>query len=66
MDTLARMKNAEMTQVDMIRALRQRKCIIVQPAEMSNILNGVLTTPKAQRVLKECELILNDYEESNK
>ena len=62
MDTLTRMKNAEITQVDMIRALRQRKCIVVQPAEMSNILNGVLTTPKAQRVLKECELILDDFE----
>ena len=62
MDTLTRMKNADITQVDMIRALRQRKCIIVQPAEMSNILNGVLTTPKAQRVLKECELILDDFE----
>lgn len=60
---LERMKQNGMSQVDMMQALRQRKCIIVQPPEMSNILNGVLTTPKAEKVLKECEEILDDAEE---
>jgi hypothetical protein len=58
---LERMRNLNIKQVDMMVELRKRG-ITVQPPEISSILKGVLTTPKAMRVLKECENILNEYE----
>lgn len=60
MDILSRMEKSGITQVDMIKTLRQRSNIIVQPAEMSNIVNGVLTTPKAARVVRAITEILDD------
>ena len=61
MNILERMERIGMKQVDMILELRERG-ITVQPPEMSSILRGVYTYPKAKRVLKECELILNERE----
>ena len=45
-----RMKALGMTQVRLIFELRERG-IVVQPPEMSQILSGVNTSPKATRVL---------------
>lgn len=61
MSILERMEQIGMKQVDMILELRERG-ITVQPPEMSSILRGVYTYPKAKRVLEECELILNERE----
>lgn len=61
MSILERMEQIGMKQVDMILELRERG-IAVQPPEMSSILRGVYTYPKAKRVLEECELILNERE----
>lgn len=35
--------------------------VSVLTSEFSNILNGVLTTPKAERVLNLCDKILTEY-----
>lgn len=61
MNILERMEQIGMKQVEMIMELRERG-ITVQPPEMSSILRGVYTYPKAKRVLEECELILNERE----
>ena len=45
------------TQAWLIKELAKRG-VAVQPPEMSNIINGLYTTPKSRRVLAECELIL--------
>lgn len=62
MTILERMEQLGMKQVDMILELRKRG-VTVQPPEMSSILRGVYTYPKAKRVLDECELILNEHEQ---
>lgn len=56
-----RMKQLDIKQVDMIIELRKRG-IVVQPPEMSSIIRGVNTYPKAKRVLDECDRILSEYE----
>lgn len=56
-----RMKNLGIKQVDMIFELRKRG-ITVQPPEMSSIIRGVYTYPKAKRVLDECDKILTEHE----
>ena len=56
-----RMKDIGMTQVEMILEL-QRRGIVVQPPEMSQILRGVNTYPKAERVLEVCNTILSEKE----
>ncbi len=56
-----RMKKLDIKQVDMIFELRKRG-ITVQPPEMSSIIRGVYTYPKAQIVLDECDKILNERE----
>ena len=56
-----RMKQLDIKQVDLIIELRKRG-IVVQPPEMSSIIRGVNTYPKAKRVLDECDRILSDYE----
>lgn len=57
----ARMKKLGIKQVDMILELRKRG-ITVQPPEMSSIIRGVYTYPKAKIVLDECDKILNERE----
>nr|DAU56331.1 MAG TPA: Thiamine-binding protein [Caudoviricetes sp.] len=56
-----RMKKLGVTQVQMILRLRERG-ITVQPPEMSSIVRGVYTYPKAQKVLNECDKILTELE----
>lgn len=56
-----RMKTLGVTQVRLIHELRERG-IVVQPPEMSQILSGVNTCPKAVRVLDIVEQILSDLE----
>lgn len=56
-----RMKKLGVKQVDMILELRKRG-IVVQPPEMSSILRGVYTYPKAKVVLDECDKILAEHE----
>mgnify|MGYP000860857153 FL=1 len=56
-----RMKNLDIKQVDMILKL-QKRGIVVQPPELSQILRGVYTYPKAKKVLDECDKILREHE----
>lgn len=56
-----RMKKLGIKQVDMILELKERG-ITVQPPEMSSIIRGVYTYPKAKRVLDECDKILTEHE----
>ena len=51
----------DVKQVDLILELHKRG-ITVQPPEMSNILRGIYTTPKAKKVLKLCKEILDEYD----
>ena len=51
-------------QVDMIFELRKRG-LAIQPPEMSAILNGVLTTPKAKKVEKMCLEIIEEIKNEN-
>lgn len=56
-----RMKKMGMTQVEMILEL-QKRGLVVQPPEMSQILRGVNTYPKAERVKNACDAILSERE----
>ena len=56
-----RMQALDITQVDMILEL-QKRGVTVQPPEMSSIIRGVYTYPKAKRVLDECDKILTELE----
>jgi hypothetical protein len=56
-----RLKALGKTQVWLIKELHKYK-ISVPTSEMSYILSGVLTTPKAKRVLNLCDTILKEYE----
>ena len=56
-----RMKKLGVKQVDMILELRERG-ITVQPPEMSSIIRGVYTYPKAKVILDECDKILTERE----
>lgn len=56
-----RMKKLGIKQVDMILEMRERG-ITVQPPEMSSIIRGVYTYPKAKVVLDECDKILTERE----
>lgn len=61
MNTKERMKKLNISQVEMILMLRERG-ITVSPPEMSATLSGLLVTPKAKKVLTECENIMNEDE----
>lgn len=63
METLERMTNLGITQVDMIQELRKRG-YEVQPPMMSTILRGIYTYPKAKKILEACEEILNEREKA--
>lgn len=55
----SRMKEMGISQVEMILEL-QKQGIQVQPQEMSSILRGVYTYPKAKQILAECEKVLDE------
>ena len=56
-----RMEDLGVRQVDLILELKKRG-IAVQPPEFSQMLRGIFTTPKAKKVLDECDKILDEYE----
>ena len=56
-----KMKMLGVTQVELIKKLQERG-ITVQPPEMSQIISGVNTYPKAKRVLDEVEKILAEMD----
>lgn len=60
-DIKSRMAAQGVTQVEMILEL-QKRGMVVQPPELSQILSGVYTYPKAKRVLDECDRILKEHE----
>lgn len=60
-DRLNRMKELGLKQVDLIRKLRERG-IAIQAPELSSMLNGINTYPKAQRVLNEVDKILAEFD----
>lgn len=63
MSVKERLKSLNKTQVWLIHKLRD-KGVVVQPPEMSCILNEVNTYPKARRVLKICDNILTEVEQN--
>lgn len=50
------------SQVWLLQELRKRG-VDTQPPQLSNIINGVYTYPKAKEVLSECEKIIAQYEQ---
>lgn len=52
------------SQVWLLKKLRE-KGIETQPPQLSNIINGIYTYPKAQDVLEECLKIIEDAEKCN-
>lgn len=60
-----RLKALGKTQNWLIVEMKKRN-VSVLTSEFSNILNGVLTTPKAQSVLTLCDEILTEYEKEVK
>lgn len=60
-----RLKALGKTQNWLIVEMKKRN-VSVLTSEFSNILNGVLTTPKAKRVLTLCDEILTEYEKEGK
>ena len=60
-----RLKALGKTQNWLILEMKKRNVSVIT-SEFSNILNGVLTTPKAQIVLTLCNEILTEYEKEVK
>ena len=58
----ARLALCKKTQVELMAAIREHFHESLEPAEFSKIVNGVLKTPKAERVIKEIEIILKGWE----
>lgn len=58
-----KMKKLGVTQVELIKKLHERG-ITVQPPEMSQIISGVNTYPKAKRVLDAIEIILTEIDDT--
>lgn len=52
-------------QIDLLFELRERGCRKLQPSELSLILSGKLTTPKAEHVLAMCNDIIDYWESIN-
>lgn len=60
-ETYERMLEQNISQVDMLRALR-KKGHDIQPPELSTTLRGVTTYPKSKRILNWCDEILDERE----
>ena len=60
-----RLKALGKPQTCLIFQLRERG-IAIQPPELSSILSGVNTYPKAERVLSACDEILKQFEEPHR
>lgn len=61
-ETKTLMKKLKVTQADLVRQINRRGKYTVTPPEMSSILSGAITTPKAHRVLSDCVSILKRKE----
>ena len=61
MDVLDRLTALNMTQVELLFELRRRG-VNTQPSELSPVLRGVVTYPKAKKIYKECDKIVTDWE----
>ena len=61
MNIRERLKALGKTQNWLILEMKKHDVSVIT-SEFSNILNGVLTTPKAERVLNLCDKILTEYE----
>ena len=62
-DSKERLTSLELSQVWLLGKLRERG-VDAQPPQLSNILNGVYTYPKAKAVLSECEKIIEEAEKN--
>lgn len=58
-----RLESLGKTQVWLLRKLRERG-FSTQPPQLSNIINGNYTYPKATALLEECDKILCDFEQT--
>lgn len=56
-----RLAKLGMTQVELLRKLREQGTD-VQPPQLSNIINGNYTYPKARKVLSLCDDLLTEVE----
>ena len=56
-----RLANLGMTQVELLRKIRERG-LDVQPPQLSNIINGNYTYPKSRKVLSLCDDLLTEVE----
>ena len=62
-DIKERLKSLHLSQVWLLSELRKRG-LDTQPPQLSNIVNGVYTYPKAQLVGKLCDEIIKEVEEN--
>lgn len=49
-------------QIDILAAIRERYREKISPSELSRIINGIQNDNKSQRVLKEIDIILTEWE----
>ena len=59
----ARLEALGKTQVWLLIELRKRG-MVTQPPQLSNIINGLYTYPKAKAVMEMCNLIIKEAEEN--
>lgn len=52
-------------QVDLIPELRKRD-IITNPSELSNVLKGIMQTPKAEKILSAVNEIVTEWEREHR
>lgn len=64
-DIPRRLFDLKKTQVDLIKTLAKKE-IKVSQSEMSQFVNGVLFTPKANLVLSESDKILTEWEKEGR
>ena len=57
----SRLTEINRKQVDLIVELRKRD-IMTNPSELSNVLKGILQTPKAERILSAANEIVTEWE----
>ena len=63
-DIKERLAHLGKSQVWLLRKLRERG-VITQPPQLSNIINGIYTYPKARLVGEMCDEIIKEAEEND-
>lgn len=61
----SRLAEINRKQVDLIAELRKRD-IMTNPSELSNVLKGILQTPKAERILSAANEIVTEWENEHR